>query len=73
MEAMGLLGSVHQSAAWPQGLSDDGLVFADQPTPLMFPDRVGRIFGARVTFTGCFPDRWPHCMPVEEWIVPLVR
>jgi hypothetical protein len=37
MEAMGLLGSVQQSAAWAQGLSDDGLVFADQPIPLMLP------------------------------------
>ena len=35
MEAMGLLGSVQQSAAIPQGMSEDGLVFADQPTPLM--------------------------------------
>jgi hypothetical protein len=59
-----LLGGVQQSTAIPQGMSEDGFVLADQPTPLMFPDRVGRIFGARVTFTGCFPDKRPHRMPV---------
>jgi hypothetical protein len=32
---LGSAGGVQQSAAIPQGMSEDGLVFADQPTPLM--------------------------------------
>ncbi len=33
-----ILGDVQQSAAIPQGMSEDRFVFADQFTPLMLPD-----------------------------------